>query len=152
MTLAEAKAQSGGVTREQARRLPGESMDEYRPWRDAYAAQRFRDPPTRTVYEPVEVIREVEVIKEVEVYRDRPETLEALEKAKADIDAARAPQEKRKFQTDFLEEERLDGEDLAATDRRLSEEYGILQVKRPLSATEEYRRRKLQDMLFEYRG
>ena len=85
---------------------------------------------------------------------DVPDIIDVVEAEVPEVEdvAETAPEPTYRFQSEFLILEQIDGETLEETDQRLSQEYGILQVKRPLSATEEYRRRNLFEKLFVYGG
>ncbi|WP_370373792.1 hypothetical protein [Henriciella pelagia] len=103
--------------------------------------------PTRS--EPRVIVREVENPETVERLRATEQELAEL---KSRMDGVRAVPE-FKFQKDFLEEERLPNESLGDTDRRLSDIYQDLQLRRPLSDhMEELRRRKLYSKLYTYKG
>ena len=169
ITLQDAQAQPGGITREQARRLPGESMADYRPWRDAYAQQQRAPFVRKEVIErevkvhvevPVEKVveREVEVVKEI----DRPETLERLKTAetrlaqmRGELDEARAKSVEKpdyQFQRDFLHDEKQADETLEQVDARLKHEMGALEARRPLKPADDARWQMLFSKLYRFKG
>ncbi|MEM6497825.1 MAG: hypothetical protein AAF709_14010 [Pseudomonadota bacterium] len=90
-------------------------------------------------------------------YRDNPKQAERIAALKAELEASRAPsqppQPSLTFTSSFIAAERSDGEDDAATNRRLLLEYETLEAKRPgLTGAESARHQTLHDNFYDFRG